>query len=102
MRRAVYSIIRRVLMRFLAQQQRRDQAAQGAATNNAPLRLNKSQRRTALQEAHLLEEMLYRRACSMEEYQDLSTLEQRAFLAGRAVYITLQRRGQEGQGRTMR
>ncbi len=83
--------IRRVLVQRLAQQRQwRAQATQGADAINAPPRLNKSQRRMALQQAQVLKDILYRQACLLEEYQDLSTLEQRVFKAGRAVCGTSQ------------
>ncbi len=42
------------------------------------------------------------RVCTLEEYKDPSTLEQRVVKAGRAVYITSQRSGREGRGWTKR
>mmetsp|Transcript_28983 Transcript_28983/g.52991 ORF Transcript_28983/g.52991 Transcript_28983/m.52991 type:complete len:171 (-) Transcript_28983:87-599(-) len=96
MRRAVHDIIRRVLQQRLAEHR----AAGDVAT--AASRPNKAQRRRAVQQSHVLEEIIYRRSCSIEEYQDLSTLEQRVFNAGRAVYITSQRREMERAVRNRR
>ncbi len=58
MRQAVYSIIRRVLMQRLAQQRVR----------GAPPRLSKDQRHKALRQACVLEDILYRRASSLDKY----------------------------------
>ena len=88
-RRAINNIVRRILLlRLRITQQRAD----GSAT---PARLNKAQRCRALQRSHIFEDILYRRANSIEEYQDLSTLEERVYRAGRAVYINAQRREME-------
>mmetsp|Transcript_313 Transcript_313/g.702 ORF Transcript_313/g.702 Transcript_313/m.702 type:complete len:105 (-) Transcript_313:284-598(-) len=84
-RRAVHGIIRRVVLQRLAQH-----GDDTRTTNNGSQRLTKAQRKRVIQQSHLLEDIIYRRACSIEEYQNLSTLEQRVFNAGRAVYITSQ------------
>mmetsp|Transcript_17092 Transcript_17092/g.32082 ORF Transcript_17092/g.32082 Transcript_17092/m.32082 type:complete len:162 (+) Transcript_17092:111-596(+) len=96
-RRAVHGIIRRVLLQGLAQHD-----DDTTTTNNGSQRLNKAQRKRVIQQSRLLEDIIYRRACSIEEYQDLSTLEQRVFNAGRAVYITSQRRAMERATRRRR
>ena len=91
--RAIHNIVRRILLLRLAQQR-----AHGSAT---PARLTKAQRCRALEKSHILEEFLYRRASSMEDYQDVSTLEKRVFRAGRAVYINTLRRDMESHRRVV-
>mmetsp|Transcript_29528 Transcript_29528/g.62652 ORF Transcript_29528/g.62652 Transcript_29528/m.62652 type:complete len:150 (-) Transcript_29528:192-641(-) len=90
-RDAVHHIVRRILLDRLAQQ-RHD----GHTTAR---RLCKSDRCRAQRQAHVLEDILYRRASSLEDYQDLSSLEERVLKAGRALYINVHRREMERESR---
>mmetsp|Transcript_37985 Transcript_37985/g.62080 ORF Transcript_37985/g.62080 Transcript_37985/m.62080 type:complete len:142 (+) Transcript_37985:278-703(+) len=89
-RRAIHHIVRRLLLQRLAQQQL-DGHAVITITH-----LSKTDRRRALQQSRLLEDILYKRADTMAEYQDLSTLRERVYKAGRAVYVSARRREMEG------
>ena len=93
-RTEVHRIIRRLLRERLAQQ--RFDLMGGDQEEPPPFpRLTTAQRTRAKRQSHLLEDILYRRACCLEEYQDMDTLEDRVFKAGRAVYINAQRREME-------
>lgn len=99
-RRAIHGIVRRLLLQRLAHQRAEASLRNDASSRSSlPLRLNKAQRCRALRQSHLLEDILYRRASSLMEYQNLSTLEDRVFKAGRAVYINAQRREMERESR---
>lgn len=95
-RRAIHGIVRRLLLQRLAHQRAEASLRDDASSRQSlPLRLNKAQRCRAMRQTQLLEDILYRRASSHIEYQNLSTLEDRVFKAGRAVYINAQRREME-------
>mmetsp|Transcript_21638 Transcript_21638/g.45351 ORF Transcript_21638/g.45351 Transcript_21638/m.45351 type:complete len:153 (+) Transcript_21638:196-654(+) len=96
-RRAVHGIILRVLLQGLAQH-----GDDTTTTNNGSQRLTKAQRKRVIQQSHLLEDILYGHARSIEEYQNLSTLEQRVVDAGRAIYVSSRRREMERATRRRR
>mmetsp|Transcript_54993 Transcript_54993/g.116870 ORF Transcript_54993/g.116870 Transcript_54993/m.116870 type:complete len:148 (+) Transcript_54993:140-583(+) len=100
-RRAVHGIILRVLRNSLAREQRR-RASDGSdsSSESTPLtrpRPSEAQRRKALQRSRFYEDVLYRRASSVEEYSDPSTLVERVFKVGRSVCLASQRRCQESR-----
>mmetsp|Transcript_54994 Transcript_54994/g.116872 ORF Transcript_54994/g.116872 Transcript_54994/m.116872 type:complete len:150 (+) Transcript_54994:113-562(+) len=101
-RRAVHGIILRVLRNSLAREQRR-RASDGSdsSSDSTPTpptrRLSEVQRRKALQRSRFYEDVLYRRASSVEEYSDPSTLVERVFKVGRSVCLASQRRCQESR-----
>eukprot|EP00571_Detonula_confervacea_P002592 CAMPEP_0172319848 /NCGR_PEP_ID=MMETSP1058-20130122/38860_1 /TAXON_ID=83371 /ORGANISM="Detonula confervacea, Strain CCMP 353" /LENGTH=152 /DNA_ID=CAMNT_0013034981 /DNA_START=208 /DNA_END=666 /DNA_ORIENTATION=- len=84
-RRAIQHIIRRTTLQRLAQ--RRLDGHRSAST-----RLSQTDRRHIIQQSYLLEDILYKRADTIAEYQDLSKLEERVNNAARAIFINAQRR----------
>ena len=92
-RRAIERIVRRSLLQRLAQRQ-----LEYYGWNRPPhvvTRLSKADRCRAIRQSRLIEDILYKRADTMADYQDLSTLEERVYKAGRAVYISAQRQEME-------
>eukprot|EP01083_Nonionella_stella_P241603 843566_1 len=79
-RRAVHTIILRILRQRLASEGN-PLVAPDQPPANRGLRLNKAQRFRARQQAQVLEDILYRRASSLEDYQKLSNLEERVYKA---------------------
>ena len=53
------------------------------------MQLSKVNCHRALQQSCLLEDILYKCADTMAEYQNLLTLEERVYKAGRAVYVSV-------------
>ncbi len=91
-RRAVYNIVRRILLERLAQQR--------AESNDAATGLTKTQRLHTRERCRLYENILYKRSSSLEEYQDLSTLEERVFEACRSFHNYSRRQGWEAPSNT--
>ena len=79
-RRAIHHIVRR-----RTTQQQLDGYAM------ARTQLSKTNRRRSIKKSCLFEDILYKYADAMAEYQDLSTLEERVYKAGQAVYISTRR-----------
>ncbi len=105
-RRAVHGIILRVLQNSLAREQRRaaddgfdDNGSESSSDSPPTPRPSEVQRRKALQRSRLYEDVLYRRASSVEEYSDPSTLVERVFKVGRAVCLASQSRRREEETR---
>ncbi|KAL7540615.1 hypothetical protein ACHAWF_006739 [Thalassiosira exigua] len=96
-RRAVFDVIRRVLLAQLSRQEHRRPRAR--ARPRPPPRLTKAQRARALHRANVIEDVLYRRACSLAEYQDAATLERRVVEAGRMVRQVNARRREAAEAR---
>eukprot|EP00584_Thalassiosira_punctigera_P003755 CAMPEP_0172538810 /NCGR_PEP_ID=MMETSP1067-20121228/10129_1 /TAXON_ID=265564 ORGANISM="Thalassiosira punctigera, Strain Tpunct2005C2" /NCGR_SAMPLE_ID=MMETSP1067 /ASSEMBLY_ACC=CAM_ASM_000444 /LENGTH=121 /DNA_ID=CAMNT_0013324379 /DNA_START=26 /DNA_END=388 /DNA_ORIENTATION=+ len=97
-RRAVHGIILRVLHNSVARQQRRGlETSSGSASDSpsdsqSPPRPSEVQLRKALQRSRYYEDILYRRASSLEEHLDRSTLVERVFKVARGVCVASRRR----------
>ncbi len=106
-RRAILTIVRRILLNRMIREHRRAVAARAtaAAVNSSrsksaasrtsnppppppPTRLPRETSLRARAQSRTLESILYKRASSHAEYADLNTLERRVRSAGRAVYMT--------------
>ena len=99
-RRIVYFVNLRRLLELSDRRQR----WQHDEDNSVPIderRLTKSEHSLAQQQARLIENVLYMKARCLEDYQDLSTIQERVTKARRAVCIKLQQRAmmERGDGR---
>ncbi|KAL7546707.1 hypothetical protein ACHAWF_010051 [Thalassiosira exigua] len=92
-RRAVHDVVRRALLLRLSRRRRGQPRAHERDRRRPPPRLTKAQRSRIIHHANVIEDVLYRRASSLEEYQDRATLERRVFEAGEMVrHINARRR----------
>ncbi|KAL7551338.1 hypothetical protein ACHAWF_015383 [Thalassiosira exigua] len=105
-RRAVFDVIRRVLLAQLSRRERRrprEARDRDQARPRPPPRLTKTQRARAVHRANVIEDVLYRCAYDLAEYRDLSTLERRVVEAGRLVrQVNVRRREAADARRRMR
>lgn len=86
-RNAICNIVRQTLLERLARRQ--------SSAGSRRQRLTKAQRRWIQWQVRILETVLYKKATSLDEYQDMSTLVSRVFEAGREVYFYAQQRRPE-------
>ena len=84
------AVIRRIIRLIVARQLLLERAALRPHQRQRP-HLNKEEYLITQEQTRLIEDILYSRSSSLEEYGDLNTLQDRVLVTGRALHRTIQR-----------
>ena len=85
------AVIRRTVKRIIVRQLLMERAALRPNQHQRRPRLNEEEYRLVQEQTRLIEDIIYCRSSSLEEYQDLNTLRDRVLSNARAVYRNIQR-----------